>query len=90
MSSESSDTPDLQTQIELLDSECNELKGELNSAADALAFAASSIDGWDYDGGDALAYNIDAMAGVLIDAIKKRDARVQSLQLKLGQAAEKL
>ena len=90
MNSESSENKDPQTKLEELEAECNDLKTELNSAADALGSASGSINGWDYSGSGTIADNIGAMFGALIEAIKERDARIQRLHLKLGQMAEKL
>ena len=89
MSSESSDTPDLQTQIELLDSKCNDLDCELTNAMNSLSASAEGINGWSYSGKSTVAGNIMDMSDALIAAIKDRDARIQNLQLKLGQLVER-
>ncbi len=89
MSSESSDTPDPQTQIEELDDECNELKFECNSARDALELVSSTIGGWDRDRELTISENIKSMADVLIASIKDRDARITRLHTKLGLLLER-
>ncbi len=89
MSSESSDTPDPQSQLEEMRVRYNELKEHHRDAGVTLELTSNLIDGWHHAGGDTVAHNIKAMADVLIDAIKKRDARIQRLQLKLGQLVER-
>lgn len=90
MSSESSDTPDPQDQLEELQARYYDLKERHHDAGVTLELTSSLIDGWHHAGGDTVAHNIKAMADVLIAAIKDRDARINRLHLKLGQLAEKL
>ncbi len=89
MSSESSDTPDLQTQLEELQVRHNDMKERHRDAGVALELTSNLIEGWHHVAGDTVAGNIKAMADVLIQAIKDRDTRIQNLQLKLGQLVER-
>lgn len=55
-----------------------------------LKSQALKISGWEYDDSDSVLDNMVYMYGSLAEAIKSRDDRIQNLQLKLGQAAERL
>ena len=51
---------------------------------------AESIGGWDYEDDESATMNMMRMTATLIKAVQDRDARINRLLLKLGQAAEKL
>tara|TARA_Y100000310_G_C20621684_1_gene783663 strand:- start:78 stop:302 length:225 start_codon:yes stop_codon:yes gene_type:complete len=50
---------------------------------------SDDVSGWEYDDSATVSYNTVTLVDSLIDAIKKRDARIQNLQLMLGQLMER-
>lgn len=79
-----------QEEVESLALQLHESEESVCNTGDALEAAAETINGWDCDRSTTFAENVKAMAGVLVAAIKERDARINRLLLKLGQAVEKL
>jgi hypothetical protein len=88
MSSENIDTLDPEEKMHVLSERLNESNYRLGAVEDSLDAAADDINGWEYSRKRTLGENVESMASVLIAAIKDRDARIQRLHIKLGQAAE--
>lgn len=75
--------------VESLGSQLHEAEESICKTGEAIESAAETISGWELDQSKSFADNIKSMSDTLIAAIKDRDARIQNLQLKLGQLVER-
>ncbi|GAG37313.1 unnamed protein product, partial [marine sediment metagenome] len=66
------------------------MESEIDEAKEAIKSASEKIVGWSFNENEYLSTSIEEMTGLLFKVIEERDARINRLLFKLGQAAEKL
>ena len=82
-------TAELQPQVARLKTEGAGCGKSYSVIEEDLRQYGSSINGWEYDADSSVRYNMGHMIDVLVSKVKGDTARIQNLQLKLGQLVER-